>query len=566
MVAQDLGGVLVEDAVDADTRVLLNVVEEMAIASGIGVPPVYVLESDGINAFAAGYDAKDAVIGITRGAIQSLNREQLQGVVAHEFSHIFNGDMRLNMRMLGLLHGVLCISLMAKLLMELGSQGLRRPRGAHLALLLMAVGAVVWCVGIAGSAVSLLVKAATNRQREFLADAFAVQFTRNPEGLASAMKLIAGHQSGSRVRGPKALEASHMFFAEGCGKLASLLASHPPIVQRIRRLDPEWDGVPFFVDDQREMGEYQGAFRATMGLVSGGDPVQLDASNLPQADTTASIDGDRFDKSPQWQVKDIARLESNAYVQEQQAGFPDALVDFIQCPVATPLVLATLWIAHSRRHAHEAILERFEGRDRQRLAALLPAMHHLNEAQHVMLFDDAVSRIPALPDSARQALAGTHQRLAPWTEEHNMFHWMWKVVLASILKPADDACRRSRYGQLEEVAGACEFVLSTVCHEGAEQEAMASFAFQRGLASLGISHVGLLPKENCTWENFETAMEVTRQLTASSRRQLLLACTAALTSDRVITPTESYTLRGICAELDFEVPSLLPGQPLPAGV
>ncbi len=571
VVAKDLGGVLVEDSGgDQATRRLMNVVEEMSIASGVHVPPVYILECPGINAFAAGYDINDAVLGVTRGAVDSLTREQLQGVIAHEFSHIFNGDMKLNMRMLGLMHGVLCISLLAKMIMDAGLESLGRARrGWHFALLMVVIGAALRFVGLAGSAVSLLVKAATSRQREFLADAYAVQFTRNPEGLAGAMKIIAGHQTGSHVKGPKTLEASHMFFAEGCGRLASMMASHPPITHRILRLDPTWDGVPYYVDDQKEINEYSGAFDGALGLVSGGprriggtaDDHAASVSDTPPADVSAAAED-----AGDWQVESVAAIESEAYIQEQQLGLSDDIVEFIQVPAATPLVLSALWVTHSGKTTPESITEIWGQTDAPRVRRLVEAFDGLNDAQQMLLFDDAISRLTTLPADVRIRTKEIHQRIAPLAEEFNMFHWMWNSVLERSMPAESEESGRSRYGRLAQVAGACEFILSTVCHTGADHEGMAGFAFQRGLASLGVDNVTLLPREDCTWDNFQTAVDVVARLAASPRRDLLIACMAALTSDREITTSESQTIRGICAKWDFEVPSILPGQPIAAGV
>ena len=569
VVAKDLGGTLVDKPEDPATVRLMNVVEEMSIASGVHVPPVYILESPGINAFAAGYELKDAVLGVTRGAVDNLTREQLQGVIAHEFSHIFNGDMKLNMRMLGLMHGVLCISILAKKTMETGFDALGRSRAWQGAILMIAIGGALWMVGIAGTAVSLLVKAATSRQREFLADAYAVQFTRNPEGLAGAMKIIAGHQTGSRVNGPKTLEASHMFFAEGCGRLASMMASHPPISNRILRLDPTWDGVPYYVDDQREIGQYTGAFSGALGLVSGGAR-QISGANEITADDSAAVSHasaanglEEYDHT--WQVAEVAEVAaSEEYIVEQQSGLSDRIVEFIQLPVATPFVLSALWASHAK--TTQSVAELWGPTDGPRVQGLVKAFGGLNEAQQMMLFDDAISRLASLPAEDLNRTREIYQRISPVAEELNVFHWMWNSVLENSLQPDSDGTRRSRYGRLDQVAGACEFVLSTVCHTGADQEMVAGFAFQRALASLGVSNVSLLPEQDCTWDNFQTAVDVIRQLSASPRRQLLVACTNALTSDREITASESQMIRGICAKWDFEVPSILPGQPLAAGV
>ena len=233
-------------ATDASHIKVLNVVEELAIATSMRAPPVYVLETEpGINAFAAGFESKDAVIGVTRGAIDKLKRHQLQGVIAHEFSHIANGDMRLNSRLLGILAGVQAITYIARFLLRLATPTVnskgdiasgKHPLGMILAFLF---GIVIWPIGQIGAMFATLIHMAVNRQREFLADASAVQYTRDPQGLCEALAVVLGEEAGSRVHAPAAQLARHMFFASGGGAWGRLLAAHPPIEERIRRLDPK---------------------------------------------------------------------------------------------------------------------------------------------------------------------------------------------------------------------------------------------------------------------------------------------------------------------------------------
>ncbi|HEX6961492.1 MAG TPA: M48 family metallopeptidase, partial [Lacipirellula sp.] len=250
VVAENLGGRRVfPDTTDLAERRLLNVVEEMALASGVPAPPVFLLsEEAGINAFAAGYSPSDAVVAVTRGTAERLSREELQGVVAHEFSHILNGDMRLNIRLIGVLHGLLLIGLIGRILLRLASgsrHSSRRNRdGNNGAAYFALVGLALMILGYLGTLIGNLIKAAVSRQREYLADASAVQFTRNPGGLAGALKRIGAAVVGSRLKAPNAAEASHMFFAQGVWEgFTALTATHPPLDDRIRRLQPDWDGT-----------------------------------------------------------------------------------------------------------------------------------------------------------------------------------------------------------------------------------------------------------------------------------------------------------------------------------
>ena len=247
-VAESMGGRRVLTTTqDFNERRLLNVVEEMALASGVAMPCVYVLDGEpGMNAFAAGYSTKDAAVAVTRGLLDALNREELQAVIAHEFSHILNGDMKLNIRLVGFLFGIFALTIVGvglfhvARMMAFSSGGRSRNKkdnGAAVAAAIVALGLICWIVGYIGFFFGRVIQSGISRQREYLADASAVQFTRNPSGLANALKLIGAQ--GSVLQSAKAMEVSHMLFASG---LKSVFATHPPLAERIRRWDPDFDG------------------------------------------------------------------------------------------------------------------------------------------------------------------------------------------------------------------------------------------------------------------------------------------------------------------------------------
>ncbi len=234
-VARQLGGTLVEsDTRDAKRRQLRNVVEEIALASGVPVPEIYVLEQEsGINAFAAGFAPADAAVAVTRGAMEKLSRSELQGVIAHEFSHILNGDMRINIRLMGALFGILLLALIGRrVLIHSHLAGRSRDKNGAV-ILLLAFG--LMAVGYVGLFFGRWIKAAVSRQREYLADASAVQFTRDPEGIGGALKKIAVYSQGSYLDADTE-EISHMLF--GDGRKMMLFSTHPPLLDRIRRVDP----------------------------------------------------------------------------------------------------------------------------------------------------------------------------------------------------------------------------------------------------------------------------------------------------------------------------------------
>jgi Zn-dependent protease with chaperone function len=282
-VARALGGTLVSgDTRDFHLRRLRNVVEEMAIASGMPVPEIYVLEQESaINAFAAGHSTGDAAIAVTRGALEHLSRDELQGVVAHEFSHILNGDMRLNLRLMGMIFGLLVLGLTGQKVLEHMRVGGNRREGGVILLIALAV----MIFGYLGMFLGRLIKAAISRQREYLADASAVQFTRLSSGLAGALMKIGAFGAGSKLVNDDTEEVAHMLFGDGRG-YSALTATHPPIVDRIRRIDPRFDPMQLtrLAQLERQVAavdrdhEPPSALELVSGMAAGSAPIRRAAA------------------------------------------------------------------------------------------------------------------------------------------------------------------------------------------------------------------------------------------------------------------------------------------------
>ncbi len=295
VLAEMLGGERVSpDASDPAKRRLINIVEEMAIASGMPVPAIYLIEAEGINAFAAGFSPNQAMVGVTRGCMELLSRDELQGVIAHEFSHILNGDMRLNMRLIGVLHGILVIGLLGQALMRgtfkrsryryryLDSDPVRR-RGSGGAVQTFLAGLALMVVGYLGVLLGNLIKAALSRQREYLADALAVQFTRDTDGIGNALRKIRLHVDAARIRAPNSEQVSHLFFGEAVSSgFTNLLSTHPPLDERIKRINPrlkvDLDPLPGVgIEHLQNIGPiprfsgFEGADQAVVSALAGGE-------------------------------------------------------------------------------------------------------------------------------------------------------------------------------------------------------------------------------------------------------------------------------------------------------
>ncbi len=266
-IASLMGGTRIpSDTKDLGERRLLNVVEEMALASGVSVPPVYIMNDEpSINAFAAGFSPTDAVIGVNKGTIEQLNRDELQGVIAHEFSHILNGDMRLNIRLIGVLFGIQVLAMIGYFIIRAIGFGSHRSRrnsknGGQYILIIFVVALAFLIFGSIGRLFANLIKASISRQREYLADASAIQFTRYPEGIGGALKMIGSSATGSKMKSPEKESLSHMFFANGLAShFGGFLSTHPPLVTRIQKIDPSFHGN---FQEYRQLRDKQAAVRA----------------------------------------------------------------------------------------------------------------------------------------------------------------------------------------------------------------------------------------------------------------------------------------------------------------
>lgn len=230
-VAHLLGGRELSTPHSLTERRLLNTVEEMAIASGLKAPRVFILEREqNINALAAGWDQQDSAIAVTRGALDRLTRDELQGVIAHEFSHILNGDTRLNMRLIGMVFGLQSLYTMGRSLMEPVDDRGRRGVAVLAGVALVVAGGIGWLAG-------RVLKAGVSRQREHLADAYAVQFTRQPEGIGGALRKIAHQlQQGRGMQHANTELVSHLLLSSDILTRSRWLATHPPITDRLRRI------------------------------------------------------------------------------------------------------------------------------------------------------------------------------------------------------------------------------------------------------------------------------------------------------------------------------------------
>lgn len=545
VVARSLGAIQVGHATgDPLERRLLNVVEEMAIASGCRVPEVYVLPAEqGINAFAAGLGGNDSVIAVTRGALESLSRDELQGVVGHEFSHILHGDNRLNLKLIGILHGILLVGLVGKILLAGGrTQGaaLRfsaRSRGGGLAVL----GLALWLIGSLGLLFGRLIKAAVSRQREFLADASSVQYTRNPAGIAGALKKIGGIGRGATLVAPRAEEASHLFFADILtSHMSSLLATHPPLAERIRRIEPRFDsrrlaaerpavGPRLPEDAWASMRGAAGlAYRQVPDLVGTLDPV-----HLAQAE----------------------RLLASLPARLRRA----AETAFSACALIYGLLLDTepevraAQVDHLKRTADSRVLVELQG--------FMPDLKRLVPEQRLPLVDLALAALRALTPVQYQefrrnvgVLIEADQRLSLF--EYALKRLVFQQLDGLLLKAARPGVPGNR--RLEAVAGAAGVILAALARAAAREPETAREAYAAAQAEMGAVRLppfAALP-ERIDFGAVDRALDQLAALGPEGKQRLLTAAAASVAHDGKVTVEEGELLRVVAFALDLPLPAV----------
>jgi len=563
-VAEMLGGQLLNpNTTDPDERKLLNVVEEMSLASGVPVPAVYILrQENGINAFAAGINTSDAAVGVTRGAIQLLSRDELQGVIAHEFSHILNGDMRLNLRLIGWIFGIMCLALIGRILIHMrGGGSSSSGKGANA---LPLIGLALMLVGWIGVLSGRLIQSAVSRQREFLADAAAVQFTRNPAGLAGALKKIGGLVYGSRMSNAHAAEAGHLFFGSALeGALAGMFATHPPLTQRIRALEPGFDGKFPKVSRESELAApaapghqarrtppppLQAPIAAGMAALTG------DAGTAPRRVDLRSTDFAARIGAPQ----SVHLVKASEILDQLPTELQDGLHDGLG---ASSLVYGMLLGADEalrKRQLHTLSLRISAAMagEAQKMWRLLTG---LNIEHRLPLLELAASGLRELSPAQFQQFKNTTHALAEMDGEIDLFEYVLLKVVLHGVEPffAPPGRRVIEFYSLKALLPDCIVLISGLAHLGHANAAEAQSAFARGMAGLVPKtdvQPDLLPMDQSGLAAVDQALGRLARGAPQIRKQVLTACAVAVAADGQVLPGEAELLRAIALTLDCPLP------------
>jgi len=536
---------------DPGERRLLNVIAEMAIASGVHVPAAYVMDQErSINAFAAGYSPNEAVVAVTRGTLDTLSRDELQGVIGHEFSHILNGDMRLNVRLLGVLFGIVCIGQFGQFLIRSTAYRTvrvsRENRGPEVALVFLGIALAM--IGFLGLEFARLIKAAISRQREFLADASSVQFTRNPDGIAGALDTIATRST--LIGDVHAEELSHMFFAQGVANwMGGLFDTHPPVEERIRRVRPGF-----------QRSRYRAARAAVMG--TGEKPVAvLDGAG----NVVKTVGGDRRAQAAA-EVAGVAAVAASVgkptaahvdFAQKLLAEIPATLRARLADPDGAQEVVFALAIA-GEEASRAAKLAELRKRRGEAAASAVERVYadiaRLDRGDALPLLSLAVPTLKSLPQPGRDALVADVAKVVEADKKVTLAEFVLATILRQRLREGAGRPIPTRYRSLAEVDGELRTVLSLVAHAALADTAQA---YAKGAEYLSLGVHEPMPSNELSGGRVAEALERLRLLAPLVKPRVIKACLDVAGADGVITLAQAELTRMVAATLDCPLPPVL---------
>jgi Zn-dependent protease with chaperone function len=550
-VALQMGGTLVPaDTSDFHLRRLRNVVEEIAIASGVPVPRLYVLEHEAaINAFAAGYTPSDAAVAVTRGTLDRLNRDELQGVIAHEFSHVLNGDMRLNIRLMGVLFGILMLSVIGRKVLQYGGRG-RNSKGAGGVLVAALIAMVVGSIGLF---FARMIKASVSRRREWLADASAVQFTRQAQGLAGALKKIGGLHEGSKLtdRG-NAEEVSHMLFGDGIG-FPGLFATHPPLLARIQALEPGFRSEQLARLEAQWMAAPPDGLEedARLGFVHRGE------GRLPDADATLAV-------TPPMVVAQVAQPRPDDYRRADAiaARIPDPLRALAAGrDTVVPLLCALLLDADDALAARQGteIAARLGDAVAVRARDLRSALADLHPMLRLPLAALAFPVLRLRPRPELDAFLDTVHAVVHADGRVSLFEYCLGRLLQVQVRESLDPARHATFGRRKfpEVRAEVAVLLAVLAQAGHDAPAQAQRAYLAGMQRVfPRDHVDYAPPPNGVLA-LDDVLALLDALDPLAKQALVEGLVATVAFDGAVCVAEAELLRTLCASLHCPLPPML---------
>jgi len=549
-VAEMLGGILISQSTNnPQERQLLNIVEEMAIAAGMPIPKVYLMDELAINAFAAGKSPSTAVIGVTRGALSQLSRDELQGVIAHEFSHILNGDMRLNIQLIGVLHGILLIGIIGYYIVRSlrYARISRSEKGGSVVGAVIAAGFGLMIIGYAGTFFGQWIKSVVSRQREYLADASAVQFTRNKDSIAGALKKIGGLSAGSFLEAAAAPQYSHAFFAKGISSFwQSIFATHPPLDKRIKKIDPQWDGKYI---------SYQAKEQQT-STVSYAKTESLKPSVTGVVVTTAIL------SAAEQAISQVGTLneENVEYVQQLMQTLPQSLRNASQNAYSVRGVIYSLLIRdQSNQNEAWVLLEKYADANMHTLTKeLYDDAMQLDEKLKLPLLELSVNTLRELSANQYAQFKTTVNNIISADKSIDLHEWVIKRLVLqqldehfSLREPA-----KAKHAFLGAVKGDAEVLLSLIAYVEHKSDKLAKLAFELGKKEIGAQAFNIVPREKLSLDTINKSLDNLMQLKPLLKPRILKASAAIILADNKTTTKGIELFRTISTCLDCPMPPL----------
>jgi Zn-dependent protease with chaperone function len=554
-VAELLGGRRVESSTtDLAERRLMNVVEEMSIASGLPVPDVYILDNEeNINAFAAGFGTNDAAVGVTKGTLDQLTRDELQGVIAHEFSHIFNGDMRLNIRLIGILNGILVIHIMGMILMRsvMYSGGMRvrssnsGKGGGNSTIAIIAFGLSLVVIGYVGMIFGRMIQSAISRQREYLADAAAVQYTRNPDGLAGALNKIGLKKKGAEIKDGHAMEMSHLFFASSFhSALDMLFSTHPPLEKRIKAISPSYGSGK----EERFQKKIRKQFDRSH--VAGKDADGGESSGV----------GGHPALTPEVILAAIGTLGAGGMKQANNIlkQIPDSLKNAAHEPLgAEALIYSLLLSSGEQKKIPEWLLNTTGSELSAETDKLLSALGEADRKWFLPLAELAMPSLRKMSTGQYKDFRSALKELLQRDESENLFGFaLEKMVIRRLDAAFSDRKEPAiRHHNLKEIGNELSVLLSALSYISDDHPEKAWSAALKPIEKVKPDDMELLPREKCSLPELDGALD---ELAASAnpvKKYIISAVIYCVISDKIISAEEMELLRAVSEALDTPVPA-----------
>lgn len=530
-VAEALGGrkLSPNSANEAEKR-LLNVVEEMSIASGIVTPTVYMLEESSINAFAAGLTIDDAVIGITKGAVEKLDRNELQGVVAHEFSHIFNGDMRLNMNLSATLYGVTLIAMIGEFLVRhLRFSRSSNKKGGGGAVIMLGFGLLV--IGYIGVFFASLIKASVSRSREYLADATAVQYTRYPAGIAGALKKILYYHSG--IHSPSAKNYAHFYFAQG---VSSLFATHPPLKERIHRIDRKWDGkIPEYETSKKKVvfGEKEDRKAKQERFIQGA----VTAAALASAGT----------------MKEDEVKHAHDSVEKLDQAVREKLND----PLGAQAAILALFYEEGYKEAHFASFKEHSPYLLLEFASLVSKGVEVYQKEALLIISLALYSLKGLSVEQYRTFDTLMQTFVDIDQKVSMYEWSLMYIIRRNLQMyfgERKVPKKLKHTHIGALKNELEIVFSMLMHDQYESEEAARRAYADVMRTIGAGALQYRYSDTISHEMFESAMKEIELAKPGVAKRIFEGVLHSVKVDSVVTPGENLFVHAMALLLQVPLP------------